>query len=351
MKALVKPGPTPGLELQDVPIPEPGPRDVLVKVRACSICGTDLHIYRWDKAGQRLCPPLVIGHEFAGYAVKCGSEVTGIREGDFVTADSHLPDWTCKMCRSRLPHICSNLRILGVDRPGAFAEYVCLTETSLWVNDPQLDPAMASIQDPMGNSVHATLVEPVSGRSVVVFGDGPTGLGAVAVAKAAGASAVLLVGRSNYLLDIARRLGATLAINSATKDPVAAVRSLCVDGADVVLEMSGAHEAVRQGLECLRYGGRFSAFGLTNGDVSIDLNTQVVFKGARILGITGRVLWDTWYQMAGLLRAGSLDFRPIVTHRLPFEQWQQGFELLLSSERRAAKVVMFMEPNDPALAW
>ena len=347
MRALVKARPEPGLEMQDVPIPEIGPRDVLVKVRACSICGTDLHLYKWDQAGsERLRPPLIIGHEFCGYAVRVGSEVAGIREGDFVSADSHLPDWTCRVCRLGLPHLCSHVQILGVDRPGAFAEYVALPETSLWVNDPGLDPALASIQDPMGNAVYATLAEPVAGRSVVVFGDGPTGLGAVAVARAAGASVVVLVGLSDYLLDIGRQLGAAVTVHAARQDPVAEVRQLCPDGADVVLEMSGAAAAVRQGLECLRYGGRFSAFGLANGPVPVDLTNQVIFKGARILGITGRLLWETWYQMAGLLRAGNLDFGPIVTHRLPFDQWQHGFDLLLAPDRRAAKIVLFMDEDD-----
>ena len=350
MKALVKAEAAPGLEVRELPQPTIGPRDVLVKVRACSICGTDLHIYRWDQAGSgRLRPPMVIGHEFCGYAVQCGPEVTSIKEGDFVSADSHLPDWSCRVCRNGLPHICANLQILGIDRPGAFAEYVCLPETSLWVNDPELDPAMASIQDPMGNAVHATLIEPVAGRSVVIFGDGPTGLGAVAVARAAGADTIVQVGLSDYLLDIGRRLGATASVHAGRQDAVEEVARLCADGADVALEMSGSAVAVRQGLECLRPGGRFSAFGLTNGPVEVDLTNQVVFKGARILGITGRIMWDTWYQMAGLLRSGGLDFGPIVTHRLPFDQWQHAFDLLLAPDRQAAKIVLFLDEDDEML--
>ncbi|NPV06798.1 MAG: alcohol dehydrogenase catalytic domain-containing protein [Anaerolineae bacterium] len=351
MKALVKAEPGPGLAMQEVAQPQVGSHDVLVKVRACSICGTDLHLYQWDRAGSdRLRPPMIIGHEFCGYAVRCGPGVTSIREGDFVSADSHLPDWSCSVCRNGLPHLCANLHILGVDRPGAFAEYVSLPETSLWVNDPGLDPALASIQDPMGNAVHATLVEPVAGRSVVIFGDGPTGLGAVAVARAAGAAVIVHVGLSDFLLDIGRRLGATESIHAKRQDPVAEVRRLCGgEGADVVLEMSGSPAAVRQGLECLRPGGRFSAFGLTNGPVELDLTNQVIFKGARILGITGRVMWETWYQMAGLLRSGRLDFGPIVTHRLPFEQWQHAFDLLLAPDRRAAKIVLFMDEDDQAI--
>jgi len=346
MRAIVKASAGPGLELRDVAMPRIGPRDVLVKVRACSICGTDLHIDRWDGAMRdRVKPPLVVGHEMCGYVVETGSEVRRFREGDFVTPDSHIADWECDVCRKGAPHLCANLRILGVDRPGAYAEYVALPESALWLNDPDLDPAAASIQDAMGNAVYATLAEPVAGASVVVFGDGPTGLGAVATARAAGADLVILVGLSPFLLDIGRRLGADLALDAGRPevDVVAAIRDLCGSGADVVLEMSGSAKAIRQGLAAVRPGGRYCAFGLPTAPVPLDFNSDIIFKGVRVLGITGRLLWQTWEQMADLLGSGRLNFSPIVTHRLPFSDWRQGFDLLEAPDRRAAKVVLDME--------
>ena len=350
MLALVKSKPLPGLELREVPVPDIGPHEVLVKVRACSICGTDLHLYRWDGAiKERARTPLVIGHELCGYVVATGRAVERLREGDYVSADSHLPDWTCAVCRQGLPHLCRNLQILGVDRPGAFAEYVAVPESSLWVNDTTLDPAVASIQDPMGNAVHAALAEPVSGRSVVIFGDGPTGLGATAVANASGAWPIVLVGLSAFLLEIGAQVGASLCINAGTQDVLSEIQRLLPDGADVVLEMSGSPAAVRQGLQVLKPGGCFIAFGLPAEKITLDLGAEIVFKGVRLIGVTGRRLWDTWYQMGALLRSGKVDFQPIITHRLPFTQWQLGFEQLLAPERQAAKVVLFMNPEDEAM--
>jgi threonine 3-dehydrogenase len=353
MLAIVKPQPSPGLELREVPVPDIGPTDVLVKTRACSICGTDLHIDRWDGAtNSRVHPPQVIGHEACGYVVAVGSRVAHIKEGDYVSPDSHLPDWSCPVCRQGLPHLCANLKILGVDRPGVYAEYFAVPESDLWLNDPTLDPAAASIQDPMGNAVYATLVEPVSGRTVLIFGDGPIGLGAVAVARAAGAAAIVHVGLSPYLLAISKQLGATVTLDASQPglDVVAETSKILAGGADVVLEMSGSPLAIHQGLQALRPGGRFCAFGLPTHEVPIDFTSDLIFKGARIIGITGRLLWDTWYQMAGLIRSGNLDFRPIVTHRLPFADWRLGFDLLEAEERHAAKVVLFLDPNDAGLA-
>lgn len=352
MQAIVKATAAPGLELRRVPIPAIGPRDVLVRVRACSICGTDLHIDRWDGAASRwLKPPLVIGHEMCGYVVDRGADVTLFREGDFVSPDSHIVDWTCDVCRKGAPHLCANLKVLGVDRPGCYAEYVALPESALWRNDPGLDPAIASIQDPMGNAVYATLVEPVAGQSLVVFGDGPTGLAAVAVARASGAGPIIQVGLSPFLLDIGRRLGADAGLNAADPgtDVLAEVRRRCGAGADVVLEMSGSEQAIHQGLAALRPGGRYCAFGLPTHPVALDFNNEVIFKGARLFGITGRLLWGTWQRMAQMLRSGELDFGPIVTHRLPFREWRHAFDLLEAPDRRAAKVVLFLDEDDPAL--
>ncbi len=349
MKAIAKVRAGPGLEMIEVPVPRIGPREVLVRTRACSICGTDVHIHRWDSwAESRIRPPLVIGHELCGEVVEAGAEVQRVKVGDSVSADSHVPDLTCAVCRRGEPHLCIHLGILGVDRTGVFSEYVALPEVCVWRNEPGLDPAQASIQDPMGNAVYATLVEPVAGQSVAVFGDGPTGLGAVGVAAAAGASQVIHVGKYPARLEIGRRMGATLSLNAAAPeaDVVARVLEAAEGGADVVLEMTGSQLAVDQGFQVLRKGGRFSAFGIPAEPLRIDLANAVVFKGARVYGINGRRLWETWYQMAGLLRSGRLDFSPIITHRIPFADFQRGFELMTAPERQAAKVVMLLSSKD-----
>lgn len=350
MKAIIKPAARSGLEMVKVDIPQIGPREVLIKVKATSICGTDVHIYKWDAWAQsRIKPPMIIGHEVCGHVVEVGSEVSQIKLGDFVSTDSHIPCMVCPICRKGQPHICGNLLILGVDTTGVFSEYVALPEVSLWKNAPDLDPAMASIQDPMGNAVYTALVEPLAGQSVAIFGDGPTGLGAVGVARAAGASVIFHIGKYPARLEIGRRMGADFSLNiSEPETNVVKTILQATDGwgVDVVLEMSGSQRAIEEGFAALRKGGRFSAFGIPAEPVQLDLNKAVVFKGARIFGINGRLLWDTWYQMAGLIKGAGLDFSPIITHRLPFDEFEAGFQAMMSPDRTAAKVVLFPEPGD-----
>lgn len=350
MKAIIKPASRPGVEMVNVDIPQIGPRQVLIKVKATSICGTDVHIYKWDAWAQsRIKPPMIIGHEVCGHVVEVGREVSQIKVGDFISTDSHIPCMVCPICRKGQPHICGNLLILGVDTTGVFSQYVALPEVSLWKNDPALDPAMASIQDPMGNAVYTVLVEPVAGQSVAIFGDGPTGLGAVGVARAAGASVIFHIGKYPARLEIGRRMGADLSLNIT--EPGADVVKTILEasggwGVDVVLEMSGSQRAINEGFAVLRKGGRFSAFGIPAEPVQIDLSQAVVFKGARIFGINGRLLWETWYQMAGLIKGAGLDFSPIITHRLPFDEFEAGFQAMMAPDRKAAKVVLFPDPND-----
>ncbi len=345
MRAIIKPAPGPGLEMTTVPIPRIGPRDVLVKVRATSICGTDVHIYKWDDwAAARIKPPLIIGHEFCGDVVEVGSAVRSIKVGDFVSADSHRFDGTCPVCRQGQFHICANLEIFGVDTNGCFAEYVALPETSAWVNAPDLDPAIASIQDPCGNAVYAVLAEPVAGLSLAVFGDGPTGLFAVGAAKAAGASLVAHIGKYPARLAIGRAMGADLSIN--INEPGIDVARTLLDatggsGLDVVVEMTGSQRAINEGFAALRKGGRFSAFGIPSQPITLDLNNQVIFKGVTIYGINGRQIWQSWYQMAGMFKTGSLDPNPVITHRIALDDFQHGFELMTAPDRVAAKVVMY----------
>lgn len=349
MRAIMKTRPGPGFEMVEVPIPTPGPRDVLIKVKATSICGTDRHIYHWNAwAAGRIKPPLTIGHEVAGHVVEVGRDVTLLKVGDFVSAESHIPCTVCPVCRNGQQHICARLKILGIDTPGTYAEYAVIPETVAWKNDPNLDPAIASIMEPLGNAVYTVLAEPVTGRTVAVFGDGPAGLNAVAVARAAGAGTIFQVGKYPFRLELGRKMGSDVALNIT--DPATDVVKTILEatdgfGVDVVLEMTGSQQAIDDGIKVLRKGGRFSAFGLPSGPVQIDLN-GLVFKGARLLGINGRLMWETWFQMAGLLRSGKLDPSPVITHRIPLDDFEKGFQAMDSADRMVGKVVMFPDPAD-----
>lgn len=349
MRAILKAKPGPGLEMMEVPIPEPGPFDVLIKVKATSICGTDRHIYHWNPwSAGRIKPPLIIGHEVCGHVVEVGSHVTLLKVGDFVSAESHIPCTVCPVCRAGQQHICARLKILGVDTPGTYADYAVIPETVAWKNDPDLDPALASIMEPLGNAVYTVLAEPITGLNVAVFGDGPAGINAVAVARASGAGRIFQIGKHPFRLELGRKMGSDVALDIT--DPATNVVKTILDatdgfGVDVVLEMTGSQQAVDDGIKVLRKGGRFSAFGLPAGPIQLDLN-GLVFKGARLLGINGRLMWETWFQMAGLLRSGKLDPSPVITHRIALEDFQKGFDAMDSSDRMVGKVVMFPDPAD-----
>jgi threonine 3-dehydrogenase len=351
MRAILKTKPGPGFEMQHIPIPEPGPFEVLIKVKATSICGTDRKIYHWDAwSAGRIKPPVVIGLEVCGHVVKIGSNVTLLKVGDFVSAESHIPCTVCPVCRNGQQHICANLKILGVDTSGTYAEYAVIPEVVAWKNDPDLDPAMAAIMEPLGNAVYTVLAEPITGKSVVITGDGPAGLNGVGVARASGAGMIFHVGKYPFRLELGRKMGADVSLNIS--DPNVDVVKTVLDatdgfGVDVVLEMSnGNQRAIDEGLKVLRKGGRFSAFGIPSEPVLIDLANGVVFKGARILGINGRLMWETWFQMAGLLRSGKLDPSPVITHHIPLDDFEKGFAAMDSSDRRAGKVVMYPDPRD-----
>ncbi|GAB4165385.1 MAG: L-threonine 3-dehydrogenase [Planctomycetota bacterium] len=345
MKAIMKAEPAPGATLVEVPVPKPGPKDLLIKVKATSICGTDVHIYKWDAwAASRIKTPMVFGHEFCGHVVEVGKDVTGFKVGDFVSAESHIPCGTCRVCRSNQLHICHNLSILGVDTQGCFAEYAVIPEVVAWKNDPNLDPVMASILEPLGNAVYTALAEPITGQNVLVIGDGPAGCNVVGVARASGAGKIYHVGKYPFRLDLARQMGADVSINITEPgvDPVKIVKDDTEGmGVDVVLDMVGNQQAVNWALKCVRKGGRVSAFGIPSGPIEIDYANGIVFKGARLLGINGRLMFDTWIQMAGLLASGKLDPRPIVTHQIKLEDFEQGFGAMTSADRRAGKVVMY----------
>ena len=348
MKAIVKTKRGKGLEMKELPLPSPKPDEALIKVEVVSICGTDLHLDRWDGWAQKRVKkiPQIIGHEFCGRVIEIGGSVTRFAAGDYVSADSHIPCLSCVPCLRGEYHLCFNLQILGVDRDGCFAEYITIPERSLWKNESTLSPEIASVQDPLGNAVYATLVEPVAGQQVVILGDGPIGLFSVGVARAAGASRIMLSGLNPFCLKIGWLMGADHVYHAEETDVVKAVLDETKGvGADIVLEMSGSPKAISDGLTLLRKGGRFSAFGIPSREVSIDFNEQIIFKGIRLYGINGRRMFETWFQMAGLLNSGRLDPRPVLTHIMMFDDFEKGFRLMEEMPRQAAKVVLFLDPH------
>ena len=341
MLAVLKGAPEPGCTVTRVPIPGLGPRDVLVRVKAASICGTDLHIVSWDKWAQgRIRPPLVFGHEFCGEVEQVGAAVTQTEVGAFVSVEGHIADGTCYQCRTGNAHICENVSIVGVDRPGCFAEYVAVPETNVYPMDPGISIEVAAIQDPFGNAVHTTLSGDIVGLSVAVVGSGPIGCCAVAVAKAAGARSVFATDIRPYRLALAARMGADRVIDTTKEDAVAVVKGETQGkGVDVVLEMSGHPDGVKQAFKMLRSGGRASLLGIPSQPVSLDLAEDIIFKGATVLGINGRRMWQTWYQGQALLRSGKVDLRPLITHTLPLAEIDKGMELLRAGE--AAKIILY----------
>lgn len=338
MQALVKERPAPGAEIREVPVPEPGPSEVLVRVEAASVCGTDLHIQRWDPWAVENFgpPPMVFGHEMAGTVVARGSAASQVPLGSLVAAETHLVDWDCYQCRTGRAHVCQHLRILGVHAPGSFAQYVAIPERNAWVTEG-LSAEVAALQEPMGNAVHAIFVEEIAGLSVAVLGCGPIGLMAVAICRLAGARQVYATDLNPERLDLARRMGADEIID-AREDVAARLRQLTGgDGVDIVLEMSGAEPALHQGLAAVTNGGRVSLLGTHTRPATLDLSEEVIFKGIRLYGITGRRLFETWYRTTALLEEG-LDLTPIITHRLPLSRHAEAFELVASGH--AGKVVL-----------
>lgn len=340
MRAVVKASAAPGARMETVPVPAIGPRDVLVKVTAATICGTDMHIYNWDPwAYGRVHPPLVFGHEFAGQVVAVGDEVSEVALGDFVSAETHIVCNRCLACRTGNSHVCENVQIIGVDRSGSYAEYVAIPATNAWKNDPAMPQEVAAVQEPMGNAVHTTLAGDVAARHVAVIGCGPIGIFAVGVARAAGAASVIAIDVNPYRLELAMRLGASLAIDAREEDPVATVRRVTGGhGADVVLEMSGNARAIKQGFAMIRNGGRYSMLGIPSRPVELDLADDVIFKGLTVQGISGRRMYQTWYQTSELLNSGRVDVMPVITHRFPLDRFEEAMALMNAGQ--CGKVVL-----------
>jgi threonine 3-dehydrogenase len=347
VQAFVKTQRAPGGERRTLPDPRPGEGEVLVRVEAASVCGTDVHLWQWNEWAQRRVHriPLVLGHEVSGEVVELGHGVRGLAVGDHVSAETHIADGTCYQCRTGRPHICENVQVLGVDRDGVFAEYAVLPATNAWKNDPALPAELASIQEPLGNAVHCFLpednVEDLAGKNVLVTGCGPIGLLAIEVAHLFGAARVVATEVNPVRLALARRMGADLVLNPKEEGDRTAARVREFTGGhgiDVAVEMSGYPPSLDLILETLTPGGRISLLGLFDRAVPINLDESVVFKAARIHGIFGRRMFDTWYTVKGLLERPAFREKMslLITHRVPMGELPRAMDLITSGQ--AAKV-------------
>lgn len=341
MKALVKREAAPGLWLEDVPMPEIGINDVLVKVKRTAICGTDLHIYKWDNWAAKTIPvPMVVGHEFVGEIVEVGSNVNDFHPGQIVSGEGHVVCGRCRNCLAGRRHLCPHTRGVGVNRPGAFAEYVSLPMSNIWEHSPGIDLDVAALFDPLGNAVHTALQFDVLGEDVLITGAGPIGAMAAAVCRHAGARHVVITDLNPVRLALAKRLGATRTVNIQDESLAEVQQSLGMsEGFDVGLEMSGSSEAFKGMLASMCHGGRVAMLGIPADGSAIDWNT-VIFNMLTIRGVYGREMYETWYKMSVFVESG-LDISPLITHRLPYTEFEQGFQALLAGE--ASKVVLNWE--------
>ncbi len=343
MRAIVKTKPGVGMTLEEVPKPQCGPADVLIRVKAAGVCGTDLHIWEWDRwASNRLKPPVVIGHEFAGEIVELGNEArrAGILNvGELVTAEGHIVCGHCLQCRTGYGHLCKRTQIIGVDRDGAFAEYIAMPATNI-VRLHGIPVEIGAIMDPVGNAVHTVLegVE-LAGSTVFVLGCGPIGCFAVGVARAAGASAVIASDYNDIRLDLARQMGATLTLNPSRDDVVQGVLDATHgNGVDLVCELSGHPAGHAQAFKAARLGGRVNLLGTPSKSTEVDFAHEIIFKGLTLYGVTGRKMYSTWNTMGRMIRGGQLDPRPVITHRFPLDQIAEAIALI--KDGTAGKVIL-----------
>jgi threonine 3-dehydrogenase len=341
MHALVKQRAAPGIELSDIPKPVVGHNDVLIQVKRTAICGTDMHIYNWDAWAQKTIPvPMAVGHEYCGVVVEVGSEVSGLSPGDRVSGEGHITCGYCRNCRAGRRHLCRNTQGVGVNRPGCFAEFVTIPAFNAFKLPDAIDDEIAAILDPLGNAVHTALSFDVVGEDVLITGAGPIGIMAVAIVRFIGARNVVITDVNDFRLDLARKMGATLALNVTRDSLDDAMKQLGMrEGFDVGLEMSGNAAALRDMLRTLHHGGSVAMLGIPATEVALDLN-EVILKGLTIKGIYGRQMFETWYKMAALLQSG-LDIRPVITHRLPYTEYQKAFDVMRRGE--SGKVVMNWE--------
>lgn len=338
MKALVKAKSEPGLWLEDVPVPTVGINDVLIRVHKTGICGTDLHIYKWDDWARKTIPvPMVVGHEFVGEVVRVGDNVSDFHPGEIVSAEGHVVCGRCRNCLAGRRHLCADTKGIGVNRPGAFAEYISVPMTNVWHHREGVDEEVASIFDPFGNAVHTALSFEVLGEDVLITGAGPIGIMAVAIVKHAGARHVVITDVNDYRLELARQMGATVALNVTRGNLKDVQKQLGMkEGFDVGLEMSGNPAAFRSMIDNMCHGGKIAMLGIPSEEIAIDWN-KVVFNMLTIKGIYGREMYETWYQMSVMLESG-LNIKPVITHRYHFTEFQKGFEVMTSG--LSGKVVL-----------
>jgi len=338
MKALVKSRREPGLWMEDVPVPEIGPNDVLIRVHTSAICGTDMHIWNWDAWSQRTIPvPMHVGHEYAGVIEKVGDEVEGYKVGDRVSGEGHIVCGHCRNCRAGKRHLCPNTKGVGVNRPGSFAEYLSLPASNLFKLPDSISFELASVFDPYGNAAHTALSFDMVGEDVLITGAGPIGIMAAAIAKHVGARHVVITDVNPYRLDLARKMGATRAVDISKETLSDVEKELgMTEGFDVGMEMSGNGKAFQGMIDSMANGGRIAMLGILNDDVAIDWG-KVIFKGLFLKGIYGREMFETWYKMAAMIQSG-LDISPIITHRFAIDDFRQGFEVMGSGN--SGKVIL-----------
>ena len=338
MKALVKSRREPGLWMEDVPMPETGPNDVLIRIHKSAICGTDMHIWNWDAWSQKTIPvPMHVGHEYVGIIEEVGAEVEGYKVGDRVSGEGHIVCGHCRNCRAGKRHLCPNTRGVGVNRPGSFAEYLSLPASNLFKVPDGISDDLASIFDPYGNAAHTALSFDMVGEDVLITGAGPIGIMAVAIAKHVGARNVVITDVNPYRLDLARKMGATRAVD-VSKEKLADVEKELgmTEGFDVGMEMSGNGGAFRGMIDSMANGGRIAMLGILGEDVAVDWG-KVIFKGLFLKGIYGREMFETWYKMAAMIQ-GGLDISPIITHHFPIDEFKKGFEVMGSG--KSGKVIL-----------
>ncbi len=341
MKAVIKQAREPGFTLVEKEVPSNlGADEVLIKVLATSVCGTDVHIYKWDRWSQgRIKPPLTVGHEFSGTVIKIGDNVKKVKIGDLVSAETHIICGKCEFCRRGEFHICQNTQIIGVDTDGSFAEYAKMPENNLIINTPGVDPKYLSIQEPLGNAVHTMLHFPIIGKTVAVVGCGPIGLMAVNIARAVGASKIIAIEVNDYRIKLAKELGADVVINPIKEDVIRRVLEETDGmGVDVVGEFSGNKKAIEDAFKYVKAGGKMSLLGITSSDITIDLSNDIVFKGITIYGVVGRLMFETWHQVTGLIESGKLDLEKIVTHTFKLEEFEKALEIMSSGN--SGKIVL-----------
>lgn len=343
MKVIEKHEPKRGARISTRNIPSVGENDILIKVLAASVCGTDYHIYDWDEwSANRIKTPLVAGHEFSGEVIEVGRNVERISVGDHVSAETHIVCGTCEMCRTGKGHICQNTEIIGVDTDGAFAEYVSIPAENAIINNKDIPAKFLSIQEPLGNAMHTVLSGEIIGKTIAIVGCGPIGLMAVNVAKAVGAKKVIAIEINDYRLNLAKELGADIIINPIEENVVEKVLSETAHaGVDVVAEMSGNKKAIDQAFKYIKLGGRMAMLGIPNGKVEINVAEDIVFKGIKIHGIVGREMYKTWYQVQGLLESGNLHLDKIITHEFPMDSFEEAMDLM--EKGNCGKIILY--PN------